>query len=313
MFKKHVVQTRFTINGEHGEQGSVLPLVAMMIVAVFGMASLVLDLGALYISKQHLQGAVDAGALAGADALLQGSGVASATANQIAMGNVQGASYQISVDTDTNTVTVAGSQTVPLWFAHAFGTTTGQVHAEATAQIGTLTGGTGIVPIGVPDQTLVYGQELYLTDGAGQGQSGNYGFLDFSGLGANGLEYDIENGYDFQLNVGEQVSTKPGVMTGPIQTAIDYRLTEAADDANCNSFQTAGSNCPRVMYLPIVNTLDVSGKKDVTIVGFAAFYLEGLVGDGGHQQILGRFIQMVRPGTMGTGQNYGTYSVKLTG
>ncbi len=303
--KSHVMATR-------DEEGSILPLVALMIVVILGMASLVLDIGTMYINKQRLQGAADFGALAGADQLLQGAGPATQTAlNQSAQNNADG-SFSVSVDTSGDAVTVSGVETDALWFARIFGQATGQVHAYATAQIGTLTSATGIVPIGVASQTLVYGQEVNLSDGAGDGQSGNYGFLDFSGQGANGLETDIENGFDFPLSVGEQVSTKPGIMSGPVSTAVNYRLAQAQSCADCSSFQTAQSDCPRVMYLPIVNTLDVSGKKDVTILGFAAFYLEGLVGDGGHQQIVGRFIQMVRPGTIGIGQNYGTYGVKLT-
>ncbi len=294
-----------------GESGSVLPLIVLMMVALFTIVSFVLNVGAFYVQRQHMQSATDFGALAGAGDLLQGAGPAQQEAVNIANTNDATAAYQVTVNTSANTVTVVGEKSVPLWIAYFLGIATAKLHTAATAELGTLIGGTGMVPIGVPDQTFSFGQEVYLSNGAGNGQSGNYGFLDFSGQGANGVEYDIEHGFDFLLFVGEQVATKPGVMAGPVQNAINYRLAEAALHPDCSTYQTAKSDCPLVLYLPVVNTLDVSGKKDVTIVGFAAFYLEGLVGNGGHQQILGRFIQMVRPGEIGNSQNYGIFSVKL--
>jgi hypothetical protein len=308
---KKIVRYKPNILFTADEQGSILPLFALLLVVICAIASLALDVGVLYIDKQRVQAAADFGALSGADRLLQGAANAETVANDVASKNNPQALYEVSASTESNTVTVSGLETVPLWFARVFADSHGDVHGQATAEIGTLTGGTGMVPIAVIDQVFRYGEEVYLSAGAGQGQSGNYGFLDFSGSGANGLESDIEHGYDFSISVGEQVATEPGVMAGPVQTAIDFRMNEAANDASCASYETAESNCSRVMYLPVVDTLDVSGKKDVTIVGFAAFYLEGLVGNGGNQEILGRFIQMVRPGTIGIGKNYGTYGVKL--
>lgn len=297
------------------ESGNVMVLVALSMVVICGFAALVIDIGALYLQHQQAQAAADAGALAGADTLVTATSTAASTAANTALSmantNDPHPNYTAVAHGTLQTVTVTGQQTVPFTFARILGIPSANVKVSSKAELGTLTQAVGIVPIAVLNQNFNYGQQVYLSQPAGSGSSGNYGFLDFSGNGSNGLEYDIEHGYDFPLYVGEQVDTKTGMNTGPVQTAIDYRMSQD-DGEGCDSFETADSTCSRVMYLPVVNTLDVSGKKPVTILGFATFFLDGLVNSGGQQQIVGRFIQMVRAGTIGVGQNYGTYGVKLT-
>lgn len=288
-----------------------LLLVALMMVVLCGMAALALDLGVLYVDKGRLQSTVDAAALAGADVIMQGATTAQNAAASIAAANALSASYQGTPDTVKQTFTATASYTTPLWFANALGIHQATVHATSVASLGALNSVVGAVPIAVVNQTFVYGQTYDLSSDAGSGSSGNYGFLDFSGNGSKGLETDLENGYSFPLTVGQVVATEPGMNTGPVATAIQYRLDQASLSPGCSSMQTAMPGCSRIMILPVVNTLDVSGKKDVTILGFAAFYLDGLSGQGGHQQIMGRFLQVVLSGTVGSGTNYGTYSVRL--
>jgi hypothetical protein len=266
----------------------------------------------LYVQRQKAQASADSGALAGADQLLKDAQTAANTAYQMALQNASDVTFTASADIDANTVTVEGNRQVGLWFARVLGQNTADIHVSSKAKIGTLKSAVGIVPLAVVNQQFTYGQAYFLSDGAGNGSSGNYGFLDFSGNGANGLESDIEHGYDFPLTIGEQVVTKPGVNAGPVSNAIQYRMDEASNDGASQSFTTVRPDSPRIMYLPVVDTLDVNGKKDVTILGFAAFYLDGLVGSGGSQQIEGRFIRMIRPGELGDGPDYGTYAVKLT-
>lgn len=303
------------------ESGNVMVLVALSMVVFCGFAALVIDVGGLYLQHQRAQAAADAGALAGADTLVPvtptsaavAASVASAanTALHMAQSNDAVPAFTARADANSETVTVTGKQTVPLTFARILGFPSAKVQVSSKAELGTLSQAVGVVPIAVPNQNFQYGQQVCLSQSAGNGSSGNYGYLDFSGKGSNGLEYDIEHGYDFPLSVGEQVDTKTGMNTGPVENAITYRMSEVETEG-CDSFETATGSCSRVMVLPVVNTLDVSGKKPVTILGFATFYLDGMVNSGGQQQIEGRFIQMVRAGALGSGENYGTYGVKLT-
>jgi len=57
--------------GRKFEHGQILPIVAIGIFALAGMAVLLLDVGALFVNRRAAQNAADAGALAGARVLCQ--------------------------------------------------------------------------------------------------------------------------------------------------------------------------------------------------------------------------------------------------
>ncbi len=370
------------------ESGNVAVLVALMMVILLGSTALVTDVGVEFAAKQKLWNALDAGALSGVEEIFNGASAARSTAIQYVQQN-GGTVSGVSVNTATETITVDGQQTVPLYFARVLGYKSANIAIQVQAQAGTLVSGTGFAPIAVAEQNFAYGQTYTLSIGAGQsgngssasggngesegsgenegsdgngggsengssgtgsagssegsssegqgcvsGQtgssvdgssqdqsdgsesscnqaygSGNYGFLALGGAGAQQFSQNLMVGYSGVLSVGQQVQTEPGDMSGPVSQAVSYRLQQGQGW----TFATASNGCPRVILLPVVNTLDVNGKSGVTIVGFAAFYLDGLQGSGGHQQIVGRFLQMVVPGTIGQGTNFGLYGARLIG
>lgn len=301
------------------ESGDALLLVALSFVVICGMCALAADLGSLYLSKQRLQSSTEAAALSGADTVFQGNAAASQTATQTAEENDPKATYAnpvIDTSGTVDTVEVSADQTVPMFFARMLGWHKATVSAASKAEVGALDASDGIAPLQVPEQTFTYGEQVALTEGAGDGESGNYGYLDFSGLpgATQGFSYYLEHGSDFPLYVGEQVYSYPGKHTGPADSAIQARIADDSGRTACQSYQTAVADCSRVMYLPVVSNVDYTGKTLVTIVGFAAFYLEELKtdsGGNGHNEIIGQFIRMIRPGTIGSSTNYGTYAVKL--
>lgn len=331
------------------ESGNVAILVALMMVVLLGSTALVTDVGVEFAAKQKLWNALDAGALSGIEEIFNGASAARSTANQYVQSN-GGTVTSINVNTTTDTITLNGQQQVPLYFARVLGYNSANIAIQVQAQAGTLVSGTGFAPIAVVEQNFTYGQTYTLSIGAGQSSSGsgsgsssesgdgsetgensgssgdsgesgdgsgsdsqeygsgNYGYLALGGTGAEQFSQNLMNGYNGVLSVGEQIQTEPGDMSGPVSQSISYRMQQGQGW----TFATATDGCPRVMLLPVVNTLNVNGRSNVTIVGFAAFYLDGLQGSGGHQQIVGRFLQMVIPGTIGQGTNFGLYGAHLT-
>ncbi len=141
------------------QRGQVLPIVAIWLVFVLGMAALAVDLGNVYCSYRQLQSATDAAALAGASAL-SSPGATSTTVTAAAIQysalvgdknyypNLQNiamragypqlnclSSLGIACPTpaDANAVTVKTQATVPLYFASIFGFSTMNISTEATA------------------------------------------------------------------------------------------------------------------------------------------------------------------------------------
>jgi len=164
------------------------------------------------------------------------------------------------------------------------------------------------VPFGVVKQPLIYGQTYTLKDGAGDGYSGNYGALALGGNGANVYLGNIEDGYSGLLSIGEWVYTEPGNMSGPTGNGVDYRISL---DPTA-TFATVQKGSPRILVVPIIDSLTVNGRSQVQIVGFAAFFLEGVGGKGNKDYVTGKFMQMVMSGDSGGGgTGYGLYGAAL--
>ena len=114
----------------------------------------------------------------------------------------------------------------------------------------------------------------------GEGNSGNYGYLaidnDAKG-GANVLGNGIENGTETAVEVGQLVSTKTGQNWGQVEEGFKARILKDQTNLKCSSYETADNSCNRVVILPIIEYFsNVNGKKDVKIVGFAAFWIESI-------------------------------------
>ncbi len=289
------------------DTGNIAVFTALAMVVLLSAIALVTDIGVVFFEQTKLANALDAGALAGAQQLFAGTNVAQAAALSYVVQNHEQAD-NVVVNLAAGSVTVSRTQFVPLYFARVFGDTKATIAASSTASVGALQQGTGFVPLAVEQQNFSYGKSYALSQGAGEGSTGNYGFLALGGNGASTLEQNLMCGYGGTIAVGDSLPTETGVMDGPVRTAILYRLQQGVND----TFQTATETSPRMMLLPVIAGPWPNGKGTVTVVGFAAFYLDGLTYSGGHQQILGRFKQLVVPGIVGSSTEFGLYGVHLT-
>ncbi len=197
--------------------GGVAPLVAISLVMLLGFVVLAVDGGYIYVSRAQMQRAVDASALAGASALPQGEGLATAHALDAAARNAVGgtpvsaqeatviignwvgterAFYPASEDDEKwpNAVRVIGARPdVPLFFARIMGESTTDVVKDATA----LTGGAHC--LGVWGLEGVTGQGTIVTDSYDAGR-GPYGPENINQKGDVCSCRDIDLGGDVIIN-----------------------------------------------------------------------------------------------------------------
>lgn len=118
----------------HKEKAQVLPLVALMMIAIIGMVALIIDGGSLMSNKRTAQAAADAGALAGAQRLCEGYKDAQNVAIQYASSNKAINIIVTVVNTrSTMTVTVENDVENDSFFARIFGKDKLLAHAIATA------------------------------------------------------------------------------------------------------------------------------------------------------------------------------------
>ncbi|HWS41804.1 MAG TPA: pilus assembly protein TadG-related protein [Pseudoflavonifractor sp.] len=326
------------------EGGSVLVLVAGFMTAALLLGALAVDLGCLYVRGGQVQTAADAAVLA-AGRLLPIASNDTAGKQKIAAiaaeylqknGSYPLEDYEFYFDgpksrcggsSNLTTFGVKIKGTVLTSFAPVIGvyalsfTKTAEVQSMVCVRL------SDVVPLGVEraklSACLAAGirEHITLKYGAKGGNtlpSGSFGAIDLDGVkggGANDFRTWLTYGYSGQLAVGSVLPVESGNMAGPTSQAFTSRYSQCTHfpgQGGCTA-QHYVSSCPRVIKVPVV---EYEGKKNVRIVGFAAFVLEGQP-PGMSDAITGSYVDMVTLGSAGgdaTGksENFGVYSLMLS-
>lgn len=288
------------------QRGQALVLFALSLTCLMGFSAIVVDVGSLYLTRTQLANMADAAALAGVKELPGSSSRAVSVAQQYATINGKaGDTVAASVGSGAASLTVTVSRNVNFMVAPILGFANQTVQATATAAVSSAGSATGVVPFGVEKQTFVYGQTYTLKQGGGGGYCGNYGGLALGGNGASVYKSNIENGYSGTLSVGDWVYTETGNIVGPTDQGVATRVSQ---DPN-STYDTVQVGSPRLIIVPVIDSLAVNGKKPVLIDGFASFFLNG----SSSGVVTGVFMETYSNNVAaGSGANYGLYNVKLT-
>jgi len=136
------------------ERGQAAVLSVVFLVALLGMAALVLDVGSWFREQRDTQAAADAAVLAAAQALPDSPGEANALAASYVTKNDGGATTtEISSAAMANdTVTVEVERSAPGIFSKLFGIDSVQVEARASARVGGMDAARWVAPIVVNEQ-----------------------------------------------------------------------------------------------------------------------------------------------------------------
>jgi hypothetical protein len=278
--------------------GQAYVLTVLFLVVLLGMAAAVLDAGSWYRADRALQATVDAAALAGAQALPEDSGEASALANEYATKN-GGGSITVSFDTqvfEDDTIIVEGSRPAPGFFAKVFGVDSVTVNARAKARAGLPTAAKWVAPIVVnvnhdmlqncpsdppckDDTSLEY---YHLKNkGAQDDGAGSFGFINLTGdngVGSNELGKWISEGFDQYLEVNQDylVSTGNPFSSTNIKGALDEKVEEGD-----------------ILLFPVYDKLKGTGNNaKYHIVGFAAFVITSMDLAGNNEKFFGHFVSV---------------------
>jgi len=314
-----------------GESGQGLVLAAAAMVAIVGVASLVIDAGGLLQQRRELQSAADAAALAGVRGLPWSPSEAISDAEEWAAKNGiapdELESVEVGTTYDTNdTLTVTVRRDVPFLFGRIVGVDGDTVRATATARVGSPGMLAGLRPFGVLESAIHYGAVTTLKYDANNVTSGNFGPLAIDGTGSSVYKDTIEYGSETALcsqampycpdpSVSTEVSTEPGGSVGPTRQGVRTLLNNTGPDCDefsevmvpddstedpedylltdrCNPFQASPpSDSQRVIIAPVIDQL-CNGSCDVTILYFAMFFLEDLPHCTGNAcEVQGRFVK----------------------
>lgn len=273
------------------ENGVVAVLVALMMVVFLGLTALVIDAGNLYLQKKELQDASDASALAGAVSMSDGYLEVDRSVKALASKNeVSPVDITTKVYNDLSVVEVKMKRNVPFYFASIFGYKSKTIYAsskvkkESIKSVGNMT---NVIPLGVYyNKKFVFGQRVTLK-GESSTDDMELNTLILSGSGASAFEHDLANGYQGTLSIGDELSYRSGIMTGPTQSGISKRMN------NCSYYKTPTyldypKGCERLVITPMYEYTSYGNKA--VIVGFSSFFIEGIGSTSEGSPIFGRFL-----------------------
>lgn len=289
-------------------KGNVAILLCLVFTVLLGFTAYVVDIGIIYVEKVKLSNAIDSAVLAAIlelpadDIKARNVGI-----EYLQKNNVDPSKVTITISADKKSIQMIGVKNVNHFFAPILGINSTNINAGTKAIIAPIKAVTGgIRPFAVEEYNFSYGDVVMLKEGAGDGYHGNYGAVALGGRGSNVFESNALYGYSGTLTVGDMIDTEPGNMAGATNAITNYINSEYS------SFNNFERNSIRLWTMPLVDSLNVNGRKDVLIVGFAEFYVETLSKNKGKTEIQGRFVRYVTNGEIDVTQNdTGAYGAKL--
>ena len=329
------------------EEGVAILYVAVFLLVSLWFVSLAIDVGKVMAARTELQAAADAAALAGASTVDPETGELVPDSSRVRAAAVafqnrayEGVQTPIVIDPMTDVEFPAPNQVrvqvhreeatgnpVLLHFAQTLGLPRLSVTADATAEANELSEVCERLapfapqepPDGV-DFSTNCADKVTLKVGSGNSTGGNFQLLDlpdcnedeFSGGGGAAIREYTLNGYQCCLGLNQEfVLTAPGNKVGPLRDALQQRWDNDSDRSS-HCYENYTGNGQRVFITPIIESFDVSGKKYVRIVNFAAFFMtdrpNGTMVQGG---VTGQFIKYVAPGNVGPPADTGIYGIHL--
>lgn len=290
------------------ERGGAIVILAVALTVLLVVTALVIDIGSLYSVRVNLVNTADAAALAGVALLPQDPQGAIGEAEKFASLN-QVDECKASISLDQRKITVIVNQQVDYSFARIFGLTSRLVTAKAVAEVSPLSAAVGVIPFGIEKQNLIFGQLYRLKEGGGSGYNGNYQALALGSTGASNYKDNIMLGYKGKISINDWLKTETGDMSGPTKSGVNQRIKSCNDGCSYADYQP---NCPRVVTVPMIDSIEVNGRNEVLVVGFARFFLAGVGGSGNNNYVQGHFLEELADGEGGSnGQDFGLRSTKL--
>jgi len=292
------------------EFGQGLVLGALAMVVILGFTAMAIDVGIFLHERRDLQNAADAAALAGAAELPESPAEAEAKVHEWAAKNgidIAGGELDLMEITTTyvtnDTVRVRVTRETPFVFGRVLGFTSETMHATGVSRVGSPTIATNAMPWALREsrkeaaEAAGYGEPVVLMESEHGGASGAFGGLCLGAhCGASDYRDAIQDGAEASLD--EPYEMAPGVMPGPTDQGVGYRLTNT--DENCDTFEEVfdlvgeedwaftsnacnpwtdeGSGSLRVVIAPVIEDYyyDECGGTSCTVAlsGFAMLFLE---------------------------------------
>jgi hypothetical protein len=290
------------------DKGSVAIILCLLFTALLGFTAYVIDIGLVYAERIKLSNALDSAALAAILELPENDEKAKMIAmDYLEKNNVNSNNTVITIGSDKKSIQMEGIKNVKHFFSPIIKIDSSNVNVTTKAIIGpakSVRG--GVRPFAVEKFNYSYGSLVTLKAAAGDGYKGNYGAVSLGGTGASVFLKNTLYGYDGTISVGDQIYTETGNMAGAANDIKNYINSE------CSSFDDYPRDSIRLWTVPLVDTLEVEGTGQVSVIGFGEFYVEDITKNSGKIEVIGRFVRYVANATIDTTlEDTGVYGAKL--
>jgi hypothetical protein len=312
--------------------GTIAIIAAGGILAFLGFCALSVDLGRAAATRNKLQRACDAGALAGAQLLPENPDGARAEAARVARMN--GAPdeatirNQITIYNNNTTIRVPAQETIGYGFAAVFNMRSAKVVGAAVARVESASqapANSNIEPIGITPDTLaahrtgrVFQLDLVRQnkDNLGLNEMVLFDLRDSSGKSPHVMEETIKNGWQDPIKVGDYETTLNAAENSQgkkFADAIEFRLDQARgapwfDNGDRTvEAENIDPTSKRVMtFIMTPPQVAVVGSNDALVTGFVTVYVKGISADGTKLDVMFLPPRFLSNGTSGTGPVSGT-------
>jgi len=316
--------------------GQAYVLTAMFLgLVLIPMTAAVLDVGSWFRADRALQATVDAAALAGAQALPDDKGEATALAVEYGAKNGGGVSAgNVSFEGD-DTIVVETTKPAPTFFAKIFDIDSVTVHAKAKARVADIQAAKYVAPIVVNwkhpklqcdpnpcsgsapleyDHFKQTGQDKKGDDdddggddggGTTNDGAGTFGFINLTGeggVGSSDLGEWIRNGFTAYMELGTyKTSTGNPFSSTHVKESLEERIGTERD----------------VLLFPVYQTLQGTGDNaEYKIIGWVAYKVTGVDFSGNNEKIFGEFVEVIWEAIQVTsggsgGANFGVRAIAL--
>jgi hypothetical protein len=299
------------------ESGQAIVLMTLSLVAILGMAALVLDVGNWFHTKRQLQGTADAATLAGAQKLPDDPSGASTMAMSYANqngGNVAAANIIItSTVLPNDTISVRARKTDPGFFSGVLGIASADIDARAKARVGPPAKSRYVAPMVVDcEHPLIHNcngdstpdfQVPTTMDYDPMGAPGAFGMLNLGGGSNPGSSEEADwilHGFDQYLGLG------------------DYRSDPGAKFSSSNIQDALEARRGTVLLFPVFRVLNGTGQNAVyDIIGWIGFHLNAFEVHGNNATLHGYFTEYIAQGILasrgesGPSSSFGVKSIQL--
>lgn len=294
MHRRHITGLKHV--GSRVESGQTLAVTTVLMVVLLAFLGLVIDGGNLFLQRRHLQGTVDAAAMAGVRELPGSRGQAGSVAADYAENkNTDGAKVEFTEFSDSNSqLKVTVQKKVPGAFMGILGMDTPTVRAQATARVSQVNGIGASLPIGLLKNSYTLGTEKQIRDIPGDKAGLLYPKAEPScnlANGGNDVRQLIKGPFASDgmiacpTPIGDIISTNSGWKNGNVEDGFDDRIngnSESFDDVVdldpvTGKYAIAKPNSPRIGVVPVIENVNGNpnwvANTNVRIIGYVFVYI----------------------------------------